>query len=306
MNNTILSLANIELELPLRPVVDDLGGITLGLSLARGPEAGYAALMSEIGPAEAIAGRANAYAGEVARFLALAGTSGRQEVALFLDMLIALSLLNAASVLAVAIVPPRHASDQEARTKILADVVEAIGEEDPMAEAARLAFGYDAFVNDDAALTDHDRAVATEPSLRTVQPDGLAFAGLEQGLSLTAFLRSLSPAATLVERTKLQLQDAERFAARIETEELEAETLDRLQRAHAGASLLAAADLARACLIDAVSEKPGNLAESVSDTTGRFAEPRLRDIVIFAVALASRLAQLRRMRDRLALSVKPL
>lgn len=306
MNTTILSLADIELELPLRPIADDLSGLTQGLSLARGPEAGYAALMSEMGPVEAIADRASAYAGEVARFLALAGTSERQQVALFLDMLIALSLLNAASILAVAIVPPRHASDQKVRTKVLADVVATIVQGDPMAEAARAAFGYDAFVNDDAALTDDDRAVATEPSLRTVQPDGLAFAGLEQGLSLTAFLRSLSPAATLVERTKLQLQDAERFAARIETEELEAETLDRLQRAHAGASLLAAADLARACLIDAVSEKPGNLAESVNDTTGRFAEPRLRDIVIFAVALASRLAQLRRMRERLSLSVNPL
>jgi len=184
MKTTVLSLADIELELTLRPVTDDLGGITLGLSLAPGPEVGYAALMSEIGPLEAIAGRANAYAGEVARFLALAGTSERQQVALFLDMLIALSLLNAASILAVAIVPPRHASDQEARTKVLADVVAAIGQDDPMAEAARKAFGSDAFVNDEAALTHCDPAVAKASSLRPVPPNGVAFAGMEQGLSL--------------------------------------------------------------------------------------------------------------------------
>lgn len=305
MKTTILSLADIELELPLRPVADDLSAMTSSLSLARGPEAGYAAFVSELRPVEAMADQASAYASEIARFLALAGVSERQQVALFLDMLIALSLLNAASVLAVAIVPPRHAVDQDIRTKVLADVVEAIGQANPMAEAASKAFAHDAIFKDDAALIDGDRAVAAEPSLGTVLPDGLAFAGLEQGLSLTAFLRSLSPAATLIERAKLQLQDAERFAARIETEELDAETFDRLERAHAGANLLAAADLARACLIDAVSEKPGDVAERATDTSRRLAEPRLRDIVAFAIALASRLAELRRMRERLALSVKP-
>lgn len=306
MKTTILSLADIELEHPLRPIADDLSGLTQGLSLARGPEAGYAAFVSELSPLDAIAGRASAYAGEIARFLRLAGMSERQQVTLFLDMLIALSLLNAASVLAVAIIPPRHASEQDARMKVLADVLAAIGQEDPMAEPARKAFTHDVLVNDDAALTGCDLGGATAPPLAAVPLNGLAFAGLEQGLSLSSFLRSLSPAATLVERAKLQLQDAERFAARIETEELDTETLDRLQRAHAGANLLTAADLARACLIEAVSEKPGNLAESVNDIARRFAEPRLRDIVAFAVALASRLTELRRMRERLSLSINPL
>ena len=122
-----------------------------------------------------------------------------------------------------------------------------------------------------------------------------------------AFMREQASPAILVERAALQLDDADRFAQAVQEDaELDRERLDRLQRACHGANLLAAADLARACLIDAVTTGDQTIRAGIEALAQRLVEQRLKDIVIFAAAMADRLWELRRMQAETAGRFKPL
>ncbi|RYE30975.1 MAG: hypothetical protein EOP23_17460 [Hyphomicrobiales bacterium] len=291
---TAASLADIELDLPIRAVVDDLAGFADRLSLFAGPEQGYAAFAAETFQVDDIADRAAGHAGEVMRFLALAGTSGPMQVAFFFDMLIGLSFLNAASTIAVALVPPRPPRDFAARRRVLGDVIAAVGGDADFVEAARKAFAHgDLSGPAEVETVFHATTAFSIDDMRDDQPTVL---GLEQGLSLMAFVRELASPAVLVERAALQLDDTARFARTIEEQaDLDRERLDRLQRAAHGANLLAAADLARACLIDAVADDDNSVKGRVEDQAARLIDQRLRDIVMFAGTMAERLRELRRM-----------
>ncbi|WP_306222636.1 hypothetical protein [Bosea beijingensis] len=293
-----LSLADIELELPLRPVIDDLAGLAGRLSLAAGPEKGYAALAAEPVSVCEIAARAIGYADEIGRFLELAGTSDRMQVAAFLDMLIGLSLLNAASTLAVALLPPRTPADIAIRQRVLNDIITAGGGDVGLAEAARQAFAHDGTILPDAIAT--ELAAPAVPATGEGLDQRPAMLGLEQGLSLAAFVRSLAPSRSLIARAALQLDDADRFAAAIAQGDLDMEALDRLRRADAGATLLATADLARACLIAALAPDDQTVRPLVAEQMARLSEPRLRDIVMLAGLMAERLKELRRMQRETA------
>jgi len=117
--NTInaMSLADIELDLPIRPVTDDLAGFSNQLSPKVGLERGYASFAARTFSLGEISSRAIGYADEVTRFVALAGTSEPQQVAYLFDVLIALSLLNAAATVTVALAPPRSQGDFAARRR---------------------------------------------------------------------------------------------------------------------------------------------------------------------------------------------
>ena len=299
------SLADIELDLPLRRVTDDLAAFTNRLSLSTGAEKGYASFAAEAHPVGEIAERAIGHAVEITRFLALAGTSERAQVAYFLDMLIGLSVLNAASTITVALAPPRLAVDFAARRCVLGDVIAAVAGDAGFAELARKAFAH-GDLGEPAAVETMFHA-ATVPALDDSHDGRPTVLGLEQGLSLMAFLRDQTSLAILVERAALQLDDADRFARAIETEaDLDRERLDRLQRACHGANLLAAADLARACLIDAVTAGHQPVRSRIAEQSLRLVEQRLRDIVIFAGVAADRLGKLRRMQQETAGRFKPL
>ncbi|PZR83711.1 MAG: hypothetical protein DI537_34435 [Stutzerimonas stutzeri] len=299
--NTInaLSLADIELDLPLRPVTDDLAGFANQLSLKAGLEQGYAAFAANAFSLVEISSRAIGYADEVARFVALAGISEPQQVAYLFDALIALSLLDAAATITVALAPPRSQGDFAARRRVLDDVVAAVGGDHTFAALARKAFA-------DPGMTDTGHAelsfdAATVPGLDKVREGQPAMIGLEQGLSLMTFLRNLAPADTLIERASLQLDDADRFAVASEADELDRERLDRLQGACHGARLLAAADLARACLITAAATKDDQtVRDRINVIAARLQDERLRDVVRFAQAAAERLKELRLMQRRIA------
>lgn len=298
MSNTIASLADLELELPLRPITDDLSAFTRSLSLSGSAEQGYAAFAAQTCAVGDVASRALGYAEEIMRFLALADTSSKSQVALFLDMLIALSLLNTASTIAVALAPPRSAADFATRQRVLVDVLAAIGDDAGFANLARKAFFHGG--DDDASGGRHDLRAASVPGIEDTRDRIPAAVGLEQGMSLAAFLKDQAPAGTLIERAALQLDDADGFAREIESADLDQERLDRLQRAHQGACLLATADLARACLIAAVSSRNDHLGDRVADLSRRLGEARLRDIVAFAAQAADRLSELRRMQHEAA------
>jgi hypothetical protein len=302
---TAASLADIELDLPIRAVVDDLAAFADRLSLFAGPEQGYAAFAAETFQVDEIAERAVGHASEIMRFLALAGTSEPKQVAFFLDMLIGLSFLNAASTIAVALAPPRRPVDVVARRRVLGDVIAAVGGETDFVEAARKAFAHGDLSG--PAEVEAVFPATTASSIDDTRSDRPTALGLEQGLSLMAFLREQTSPAILVERAALQLDDAHRFARTIEdTADLDRERLDRLQRAGHGANLLAAADLARACLIDAVTAGDHTVRDRIGEQAQRLIEQRLRDIVAFAGAAADRLKELRRMQAETATRFKAL
>lgn len=293
------SLADIELELPIRAVTDDLASFSDRLSLSAGAEKGYASFAAETFGVGEIAERAIGHAVEISRFLSLAGTSDRAQVAFYLDMLIGLSVLNAASTIAVALAPPRLAVDFAARRRVLGDVIAAVGGDADFVKAARKAFAYGDVGEVDVVETVFH--AATVPTLDDARDGRPAVLGLEQGLTLMAFARELAAPALLVERAALQFDDADRFARAIEQDaDLDPERLDRLQRAVQGANLLAAADIARACLIDAITagDQPG--WPRIDELAQRLVDQRLRDIVMFAAAMADRLKELRRMQQNTA------
>ena len=249
--------------------------------------------------------RAIGHAVEITRFLALAGTSERAQVAYFFDMLVALLLLNNAAMITVALTPPRLPADFAARQRVLGDVIAAVGGDTGFAEIARKAFVYGE-IGEPAAVETVFHA-ATVPALDDTRDGRPTVLGLEQGLSLMAFLREQASPAILVERAALQLDDANRFARTIEEDaDLDPERLDRLQRACHGANLLAAADLARSCLIDAVTAGDQTVRRRNEEQSLRLVEQRLRDIVIFAGVAADRLGELRRMQQETADRFKPL
>lgn len=294
-----LSLADIELDLPLRAVTDDLAGFANQLSLKAGLEQGYAAFAAKAFSLGEISSRAIGYADEVTRFVRLAGTSDPQQIAYLFDVLIALSLLNAAATVTVALAPPRLPADFAARRRVLDDIIAAVAGDQAFAALALKAFAYPGMA--DTAPADLSFDAATVPGLDDVRNGQPAMIGLEQGLSLMTFLRNLAPAGTLVERADLQLDDADRFAVASEADELDRERLDRLQGACHGARLLAAADLARAGLVAAVAAKDDRTSgDRINAITDRLQDARLRDVVLFAQAAAERLKQLRLMQRRIA------
>ncbi|MBA4222780.1 MAG: hypothetical protein C0458_18790, partial [Methylobacterium sp.] len=224
------SLADIELDLPLRRVTDDLAAFTDRLSLSAGAEKGYASFAAETHPVGEIAERAIGHGVEITRFLALSGSSEWAQVAYFLDMLIGLSFLKAAATITVALRPPRLPVDFAARQRVLGDVIAAVGGDTGFAEIARKAFVYGE-IGEPAAVETVFHA-ATVPALDDTRDGRPTVLGLEQGLSLMAFLREQTSPAILVERAALQLDDANRFARTIEDDAgLDRERLDRLQRA---------------------------------------------------------------------------
>lgn len=288
-----LSLADIELELPLRPVVDDLAGFAGRLSLSAGSKNGYAALAAELFPIDEIASRAIGFSIEISRFLGLAGTSNRNQVVTFLDMLMGLSLLNAASVLTVALVAPRTPVQAAIRRRVLADIIAVSGNEPELAATARQAFAHVGEVGSGDIEVVLEAAVV--PPLGEARDARPTMLGLEQGLSVAEFVKALAAPSFLVERAALQLNDADQFEENIAHEDHDAERLDWIQRAIAGAHLLAAADLARACLVNAFGHEQGTSRAAIAEQVARIDDPRLRDVVLLAGQMAKRLQQLRSM-----------
>lgn len=292
MSQTIPSLADLELELPLRPITDDLAAFTRSLPRSGDAEQRYAAFAAQTFAVGDVASRALGYATEIMRFLRLAGTSDKSQVAFSLDALIALSVLNVASTTAIALAPPRSAADFATRRRVLADVLAAVSDDAEFADLARKAFAHG---GDDGAIGgDVDLRAASVPKIGNTRDDAPAAVGLEQGISLAAFLKDQTPADTLIEQAAMLLDEADGFADEIDEADLDQERLDRLHRAHHGASLLVAADLARACLIAAVTTGNAQLGGRVLGLSLRLGEARLREIVAFSVQAAERLREFRR------------
>lgn len=280
------SLDDIVLEPTIRPVTDDLHGIARKLPCSGDRDAAYAAIAGERFLTGAAAGRALGFAEETERFLALAQTSPKPQVAACLDMLTALTVLNSASVIAVAIMLPRTGDDLLSR-EFIADSVDSklrLSGDPAMIEAAALAFQIGRLP---IAISEGQRrtfvlAGAVPFPVNSSRQNEAAMFGLEQGLSLVAFMQDLPQVAELVERSGLQLDDADRIAHMIADGDHGHEALDRLERARHGAVLLATVDLARACIYAGLVDDGATAMDRALALAPRLPEARLRSIVAFA------------------------
>lgn len=305
---TASSFEDIALEATIRPVTDDLDGIARKLHRSGDRVAAYAAFAGEHFLISAAAGRALGFAQETERFLALAETSPKPQVVACLDMLTALTVLNSASVIALAIMPPRTGEDVLAR-KYIADSVDSKLRESgdaAMIEAAALAFEIGPLPI--AVGEDQRRAFvlagAVPSSVKSARQGEPAMLALEQGLSLTAFMRDLPQLATLVERAALQLDDADRIAREIAEGDSGPEALDGLERARHGAALLATADLARACIYADLVEGGASAKDRALALAPRLPEARLRSIVAFAAMTGGVIGELGSAARALAAAVR--
>ncbi|MBN9469345.1 MAG: hypothetical protein J0J10_11285 [Bosea sp.] len=296
------SLADIALEPDLRPVIDDLDGLTRRLPRGGSRERNYADLVTSLPPVSDVAGRALGFAAETQRFLALAGSSPPALVSSFLEALTALCLLNAASALTIAIIPPQGVDYVLARA-LVADSVDASlrqGDDAAMAQTAALAFtigsaGFDIAEAKRKAFVIETATIPRTEDLREGEPTILA---IEQAHSLTAFLRHPPRLEALAQRAALELHDADRFTLAIDEGDLGHEALDHLERARQGASLVAAGDLARICLHAGLVVDGRAIKEKALALTERLGEPRLRSIVAFAALAGDALGDLHRSRRR--------
>jgi len=280
------SLEDIVFEPTIRPVVDDLDGIARRLRSSDDRDTAYANIASKRFLVSAAAGRALGFAQETQRFLELAQASPKPQVVECLDMLTALTVLNSASTIAVAIMPPRTGEDVLAREFITDSVDSKLRESgDPaMIEAAALAFEIGPLP---IAIGDRQRrtfalAGAVPPPSAIVREGAPAMVCLEQGLSLVAFMQDLPDVADLVERVALQLDDADRLARVVADGDHGPEALNRLERARLGGALLATADLARACLYSDLVEGGAAARDRALALAPRLPEARLQSIVAFA------------------------
>jgi len=234
----------------------------------------------------AAAGRALGFAQETERFLALAQTSAKPRVVACLDMLTALTVLNSASVIAVAIMPPQTGDDLLSRD-FIADSVDSklrLSGDTAMIEAATLAFetGPMPIVIGERQRGTFVLASAAPPAATTMREGAPAAFCLEQGLSLTAFMQDLPQVAALVERAALHLDDVDRIARMIADGDHGPEALHRLERARDGATLLATVDLARACIYADLVEGGAAAKDRALAPAPRLSEARLQSIVAFA------------------------
>lgn len=302
------SLDDIVFEAVIRPVTDELDGIARKLPLSGERDAAYASLLNERFLINTAAGRALGFAEETERFLALAQTSAKPQIVACLDMLTALTVLNAASVTALAIMPPQSSEDVMAREFVAESVDSKLRESgDPaMIEAAALAFDIGLLP---IAIGERQRRTfmlaSAEPGpMETMRLGVPAMFCIEQGFSLVAFMQDLPQVGALVESAALQLDDADRIARTIADGDHGHEALGRLERAHQGAMLLTTADLARACIYADLVEGGAAAKDRALALAPRLSEARLQSIVAFAALTGGVIGELANAARAAALSVQ--
>jgi hypothetical protein len=297
-NPPATSFDDIELDPIIRPVVDDLDGIARKLSRSGDRDTAYSTFGGERFLISAAAGRARGFALETERFLELAQTSPKPQIVACLDMLTALTVLNSASTIAVAIMPPRTGEDVLTR-EFIAESVDSklrLSGDPAMIEAAALAFEIGPLP---ISIGERQRrtfmlAAAVPPAAKILREGAAAMVYLKQGLSLVAFMQDLPDVAALVERAGLQLDDAERYAQEIDEADLGPEALDRINRAHHGATLLATVDLARACIYADLVKGGAAARDRALALAPRLPEARLQSIVAFAALTGGVIGELSR------------
>jgi hypothetical protein len=262
-NAAITSLASLTMDMSVQPVRDELTALSRLRPTAPTLEEAYALMMHQTPTLTGIAARGRHHAGEVKRFLT--GAAQTRELAVVhrnLPAMWAVTLLNHASAIAIALLPSTGPSDARMHAATGQAVLAATGQAVLAAalenghkeevSTIREAFGLDGQADPTAAIDaetvgDADSmadgadgsasAVSVEggPTLHTIEHTG----------SLSAFLTRSCDLQGLLAEAREHLDHADRFAAWLEDGDRPFAERDRLERALAGARLLAVAALAR-------------------------------------------------------------
>ena len=251
------SLADVKQEAWNVSIVDELDAIARERPWGDGDAEGYSLIIGKLPSLIDVAARARYHAGQVERFLDLA--SRTQDHGLIqgrLQWLVALTMLNHAATLAVALLPTSDTVDDWIRGDAGECVVEAAKrhQKTATAELARAAFGLDtpavnaALASPRAFIAGADRLLAATNALapsRDSDDYAAGVHGLERGKTLADYVTDHLDFEYRLDSVRLHLRHADTFAALLENGELSPAHRDRLGRAQAGATILALADLGR-------------------------------------------------------------
>ena len=251
-NVAITSLASLTIDMSVHPVLDELTALSRLRPTAPMPEESYALLTHQTPALAGIAARGRHHAGEVERFLACAAqTRQLRPIHERLPVMFAMTLLNHAAAIAIALLPATGPDDDGVRAAAGQAVLRAAldnGHKEQLS-TIRAAFG----LSDQPALAPAegaqvtgdpaDDAVDGDDSL--VSADGPTVHRIEQSASLAAFLKQSHDLEVLLTEAREHLDLADRFAAGLDDGDLPIADRDRLERAQAGAHLLGVAALAR-------------------------------------------------------------
>ncbi|AMJ59589.1 hypothetical protein AXW83_04065 [Bosea sp. PAMC 26642] len=255
--NTKSSLADVKEEAWNVSIVDELDAIARERPWGDGDAESYSLIIGKLPSLIDVAARARYHAGQVERFLDLAGrTQDHALIQCRLPWILALTMLNHAATLAVALLPARDTIDDWIRGNAGESIIETSQRHQTpaTAELARAAFGLGtpavnaALESPRAFIAGADRLLAVTNALapsREVEDGGTRVHWLERGSTLADYVADHLDLEYRLDSVRHHLRWADRFAAELEDGELSQAHRDRLGRAQAGATILALADLAR-------------------------------------------------------------
>lgn len=251
------SLADLKQEAWSVSIVDELDAIARGRPWGDGDAESYSLVIGKLPSLTDVAARARYHASQVERFLYLAGrTEDRALIQSKLPSLLALTMLNHAATIAVALLPTSDTVDNWIRGDAGESVVEAAKrhQNPATAELARSAFGLDtptvnaALASPRAFIAGADRLLAATSALAPSRDSDDYAAGvhwLERGETLADYITDHLDFEYRLDHVRHHLRHADRFAAELEDGESSPAHRDRLGRAQAGATILALADFGR-------------------------------------------------------------
>lgn len=251
-NASVTSLASLTMDQSVHPVLDELTALSRLRPTAPTPEESYALMMHQTPVLAGIAARGRYHAGEVERFLACAAqTRQLRPIHDRLPVMFAMTLLNHASAIAIALLPSTGPSDEGVHAAAGQAVLRAAldnGHKEQLS-TIRAAFG---LIDQPAlAIAEGAHAIgdpaggAAEGDDSLVSADGPTVHRIEQTASLSAFLKQSHDLEGLLAEAREHLDHADRLAAGLEDGELPIADRDRLERAQACAHMLGVAALAR-------------------------------------------------------------
>ena len=251
------SLADVKAEAWNVSIIDELDAIARERPWGDGDADGYSLVIGKLPSLLDVAARGRYHAGQVERFLDLASrTEDHGLIQRRLPWLAALTMLNHAATIAVALLPARDTVDDWIRGDAGESVVEAAKRHQNLAtaELARSAFGLDtptvnaALESPRAFIAGADRLLAATNALVPSRDSDDYAAGvhwLERGKTLADYITDHLDFEYRLDHVRHHLRHADTFAALLEDGELSPAHRDRLGRAQAGATILALADLGR-------------------------------------------------------------
>lgn len=251
-NAAITSLASLTMDMSVQPVLDELTALSRLRPTAPTAVESYALLTHQTPALAGIAARGRHHAGEVERFLACAAlTRQLRPIHERLPVMCAITLLNHAAAIAVAMLPATGPDDDGVHAAAGQAVLRAALENGHKEEVSTIRAAFGLIDQPGLATAEGAHAIgdpadsAADGNDSQVSADRPTLPTIEQSASLSMFLKQPHDLEGLLAEAHEHLDQADRFAAGLDDGELPFSDRDRLERAQAGARMLGVAALAR-------------------------------------------------------------